>query len=107
MVDVSEAEVDAAAWEIEESFNDVTSESAKSIARRALTAAAQVRAQAAQRHPGFDYIVNCAKPNCDGVHGVEKLVDAPHGVMAYDCSCHMALINSPDEPAALGMRKGE
>lgn len=68
-------------------------------ARAALTAAAQVRAQAnnARENSAFDYIVNCARPNCDGVHGVEKLVDAPHGVEARDCSCHMVLIGRKGE----------
>lgn len=77
-----------------------------------LTAAAQVRERAdeAARKTGFDYIVSCAKPNCDGVHGVEKLVDAPHGVKAYECPCHMALIDGSAEPDngpdVLGERKG-
>ena len=100
MTDVSEAEIEAATAAVAfvgEWFDP------NDVARAALTAAAQVREREAR--DGFDYIVNCAKPNCDGVHGVEKLVDAPHGVPARDCSCHMAdiLATEPDSgPSVLG-----
>src|SRR4051812_19848479 len=95
MTEPTEAEVEAATEVVKKLFNEWLDVGKpfrfSEVARAALTAAAHVR-----ERDGFDYIVNCAKPNCDGVHGVEKLVDAPHGVRARDCSCHMALIAEPD-----------